>query len=428
MTDDDRRPDGDRSAPDEEGASTTETDADGEADEELDLTFEDVDWTEVDAGSLGVAKTTLFAAIVFGSWLLAVGIEAHSRFVADTGRHDFPVVGTVAPVDWLWVITLFILLYFGVIPLARNPRMTKYYWKEFRKNKAAVISGLFLTVVFLVGVVGARILPDPEQTPGLQNQPPAWMSVEAYVTGPKCPGGETQSGGTTMCQGSWEHPLGTTSSGEDILLTSIHGMEVSMQVGLIATLISVTIAAAVALSAAHYGGLVDEVLMRFVDLLMTFPTLILILLMAYVFGGSLFILICIFGFFGWGSYARIMRSEALQRREEPYIQAARSAGSSSYRTIRRHLLPNISNSVITAATLSIPAVILGEATVAFLGLGDPTTPSWGRVIAGGRNQLTNAWWISTFPGFFLFFTVLAFNFLGDALRDALDPRQGGSGE
>lgn len=205
-------------------------------------------------------------------------------------------------------------------------------------------------------------------------------------------------------------------------------MEVSMQVGLIATMISISVAATVGLTAAFYGGLVDEVLMRYVDIQMTFPTFFLFLLLAYTVGGSLFVLILIFGLFGWGSSARIMRSEALQRREEPYMQAAKNAGASTVWTIRRHLLPNISNSLITAATLTIPGIILAEAAIAFLGLGDASTVSWGRIIAGGRDQLRTAWWIATIPGVFLFFTILAFNFLGDALRDALDPRQGGTGE
>jgi len=199
-------------------------------------------------------------------------------------------------------------------------------------------------------------------------------------------------------------------------------------VGLIATLLSITLAAAVGLTAAYYGGLVDEVLMRYVDIQITFPTFFLFLLLAYTVGGSLFVLILIFGLFGWGSSARIMRAEALQRREEPYIQAAKNAGASSFWTVRRHLLPNISNSLITAASLTIPSIILAEAAIAFLGLGDLTVASWGRIISGGRDQLRTAWWIATIPGVFLFFTILAFNFLGDALRDALDPRHGGSGE
>jgi peptide/nickel transport system permease protein len=163
--------------------------------------------------------------------------------------------------------------------------------------------------------------------------------------------------------------------------------------------------------------------MRYVDIQITFPAFFLYLLLVYLFGGSLFLMILIFGLTGWGGIARIVRSEALQRREEAYIQAAKASGASSLWTIKQHLLPNVSNSVITAATLLIPSFILFEAALSFLALGDPTTPSWGQVIADGRSDIASAWWISTLPGFFLFFTILAFNFLGDALRDALDPRQ-----
>ncbi|WP_121742225.1 ABC transporter permease [Natronorubrum halophilum] len=403
--------------------SNETTDTDGAS-----ATFERVDWEEIDRADASRSKKQTVWFGVVSVWTVGVLYDLYSRFVAETGPAEFPVLETVAAVDWLWSMTLLLLFYYGVVPLYENKRMTKYYWKEFKKNTAAVISGLFLIVIFLVGVIGSRILPAPEPNPGLENQPPVWGSIEAYITGTDCPGGTTVEGGVTMCQGSWQHPLGTTSSGEDILLASIHGMEVSMQVGLIATMMSISIAAAVGLTAAYYGGIVDEVLMRYVDIQMTFPTFFLFLLLAYTFSGSLFVLILIFGLFGWGSSARIMRSEALQRREEPYMKAAKNSGASSFWTIRRHLLPNVSNSLITAASLTIPTIILAEAAIAFLGLGDPTVPSWGRLIAGGRNQLKNAWWISTIPGVFLFFTILAFNFLGDALRDALDPRHGGSGE
>ncbi|MFC4544304.1 ABC transporter permease [Halosolutus amylolyticus] len=393
-----------------------------------DATFERVDWDEIDADGVARSKKQVAWLVVVSLWTIGVAYDLYTRFVAETGQATFPVLGPVSPVDWLWSFTLLVLLYYGVVPLYENPRMTRYYWKEFRKNKAAVISGLYLIVTFAIGIIGPRVLPEPGPTPGLENQPPVWGSIEAYNAGTTCAGGTTMVDGVTMCQGSWQHPLGTTSSGEDILLSSIYGMEVSMQVGLIATLMSISVAAAVGLTAAYYGGLVDEVLMRYVDIQMTFPTFFLFLLLAYTIGGSLFVLILIFGLFGWGSSARIMRSEALQRREEPYMQAAKNAGASSVWTIRRHLLPNISNSLITAATLTIPSIILAEAAIAFLGLGDPTVPSWGRLIADGRDQLGTAWWISTIPGGFLFFTILAFNFLGDALRDALDPRHGGSGE
>jgi peptide/nickel transport system permease protein len=173
--------------------------------------------------------------------------------------------------------------------------------------------------------------------------------------------------------------------------------------------------------------MVDEILMRYVDIQITFPTFFLYLLLVYLFGGSLFLMIVIFGFTGWGGIARIVRSEALQRREEEYVQASKNVGASTPWVIRRHLVPNVSNSVITAATLLIPSLILFEAALSFLQLGDPTIPSWGQLIAQGRGDLGRAWWISTLPGLFLFFTILAFNFLGDALRDALDPRHAGEG-
>jgi len=409
------------------GEKTDQPETDGGTPQE-DPTFEQVDWASIDSGETPRRKKEYVWFGIVSAWLIGVVYDVYSQHIAGTGAAEFPVVGIISPVDWLWSITLLVFVYYGLVPLAENRRMTRYYWKEFRKNKAAVISGLFLTVIFAVGVIGSRVLPAPERTPGLENQPPVWGSVEDYVTGNDCPGGTTVVDGVTMCQGSWAHPLGTTSSGEDILRASIYGMEVSMQVGRIATLLSSTLAAAVGLTAAYYGGLVDEVLMRYVDIQITFPTFFLFLLLAYTVGGSLFVLILIFGLFGWGSSARIMRAEALQRREEPYIQAAKNAGASSFWTVRRHLLPNISNSLITAASLTIPSIILAEAAIAFLGLGDLTVASWGRIISGGRDQLRTAWWIATIPGVFLFFTILAFNFLGDALRDALDPRHGGSGE
>jgi peptide/nickel transport system permease protein len=362
------------------------------------------------------------------AWVLAFGLNAYTQLLGPTGElANFPYLGAVQTVDWMWLFTMMVLARYGALPLYRNKRMTAYYWRQFRRNKAAVISGIYLLVILLVGVVGSRVVPAPTPSPGLQKLPPLGISVPSYVSGIECPGLVTE-GGQQVCQGTAAHPLGTTQTGEDILQGVIHGMEVSMQVGLIATLISLSIAAAVGLAAVHFGGLVDEVLMRYVDIQQTFPTLFLFLFLAYTLGGSLFLLIFIFGFFGWGNSARLIRAEALQREAMPYIKASKSAGASALWTIRRHLLPNVTNSLITAATLAVPVIILGEATFAFLGLADATIPSWGRLIAQGRESLRNAWWISTIPGVFLFFTILAFNFMGDALRDALDPRHGGEGE
>lgn len=388
-------------------------------------TFETVDWSEIDLGR-DRSITGILWLLAVSAWSLLMINDIHSRYISQSGAVTYPVIGRIQPIDWLWVLTLAVLVYYGVRPLATNRRMTMYYWKEFKKNKAAVISGIFLTIILFIGLVGARVISKPEPTPGLQHQPPFWMSAQTWLTGPQCPGGRTNDG--SWCQGSMEHPLGTTGQGEDIFGIVIHGMEVSMQVGLIATLITITIAVAVGLTAAFYGGLVDETLMRLVDLMQSVPALFLYLLVAYAIGGSLFLIVTILGILSWASYARLLRAEALQRREEPFMDAAKSAGASSYWSIRRHLLPNISSTMITAATLAIPGFILAEAILAFLGLADSSIPSWGRLISDGRSYLDTAWWVSTLPGIFLFLVILAFNFLGDALRDALDPRQGGSGE
>jgi len=418
--------------------------------------FEEVDWQDVDSAEYTRSLKSKLWAAVLAIWALGLGANLFVRYVmADDLFHEiagisvpgvaaldptwidaipglavadgwiqFPVLGVVALHDWLWSITLAGIAYYAVVPLYEKPRMRRYYWRQFRKNKAAVISAIFLFVIFLVGVVGSRVTDQPTEQAGLDNIPPVGVSTESFVLGPSGQEVADCSGG--ICTGTWEHPLGTTTSGEDILISVIHGMEISMMVGLTATAVSTVIAATLALLAVYYGGWVDEIIFRWVDIQLTFPAFFLYLLIVYSIGGSLFILIMIFGFIEWGGGARLMRSEALQRREEPYITASKAAGASPLWTMRRHLLPNISNTIITYVSLSIPSIILAEAALAFLGLGDATVTSWGQTISDGRGELSRAWWISTIPGIFLFLTVLAFNFVGDALRDAIDPRHAGA--
>jgi peptide/nickel transport system permease protein len=408
-------------------------------------TFEDVDWDEIDSTVSGLTRRRVAWFVAIGAYSLGLGVDVVSRYAApayvrlvglatgtdprrlsapgwlpDAGPFEFPLVGAVDGVDWLWSLTLLAGVFYVVVPLYRNDRMTRYYWREFRKNRAAVASLGYLLVVFAIGLLVPRLVSPPQVEPLLQYQPPVWGTVDASVP-IRCVGRVSDG----LCHGTWQHPFGTTPQGKDILVSIVYGMEISMQVGLIGTFLQLLIAASVGLTAAYYGGYVDEALMRYVDIQITFPSFFLYLLVVYLLGGSLFLMIIVFGVLGWGGIARIVRSEALQRREEAYVLAAEGAGAGSRWTIRRHLLPNVSNSVITAATLVIPGLILAEAALAFLGLGDPSIPSWGELIAAGRGDLDRAWWISTVPGVFLFLTILAFNFMGDALRDALDPRQEG---
>lgn len=406
------------------------------ATEDSELEFEDVDWEELTRGGKGYSNRDIGLFVSLGLILAVLVWDKVVRTGEAAFDHTLPVYGEfyfeISNVGYMYFTTLILGLFYIVIPLWNNKRMTMFYWRQFRKNKAAVISLIFLTVVFMLGTFGPLVLEPPAFDPYLANQPPIGFSIESYFLGgtqteAHCAGTVEHVPGESwfICHGSWEHPLGTTGQGKDILVSAIFGMQISMQIGLVATLIVVVLATLVGTAAAYFGGLVDEVLMRWVDIQLTFPVFFLYLLLVYLWGGSIFLMILIFGGLGWGGVSRIVRSEALQRREEEYVKAAKAAGASSGWIMRRHLVPNVSNTVITAATLLIPTFILTEAALSFLELGDPTIPSWGRVIADGRGDLHSAWWISTMPGFFLFFTVLAFNFMGDALRDALDPRMEG---
>ncbi|MDY6818664.1 MAG: ABC transporter permease [Halobacteriales archaeon] len=373
--------------------------------QEDDITFEEIDWETVDRDVSDLSVRRLIEFVTFGVWVLALLYDA---FLIPNDRATIPGVWDVTSVEWLFILTLVLGFYHVVLPLADNPRMTLYYWREFKKNKPAVASLGFLIVIFVTGIVGPIVMEPPQLDLMAAYQPP--VGITATVQG------ETVTG-------TWAHPLGTDHQGQDMFKLVVYGMRVSMEVGLISMVIAVTIGTIVGTTAAHFGGYVDEALMRYVDLQQTFPGFILLLLLVYLFGGSLFLIIVLYGFLSWEGTARLIRSEALQRTEEAYIRAAETAGASRWWIIRRHLIPNVSSTVITIATLSIPGFILGEASLSFLGLGDPNVYSWGKVIAGGRSSLASAPWIATIPGIFLFLTVLAFNFLGDALRDAIDPRQ-----
>jgi peptide/nickel transport system permease protein len=385
--------------------------------------FEDIDWDDLQRSGFDVL-TAQTAGFLVSMGLLAL-VLAYDYFLVAGGDptvsvatpFDWEFVWDVTQLDWLLVATLLTVAFYAVYPLYDNPRMTRRYWREFRKNRAAVVSGVYLVLVFGLGLVGPLFVSKPELNVLATYQPPVFLSVPQSTVG-TCVGPL----GDGMCQGTWQYPLGTTGQGKGIMKSVVYGMRVSLEVGLVTPLIIVLIGTTVGTVAAYSGGLVDELLMRYVDIQLTFPTFFLYLLLLYLYGGTLFLLIVIFGITSWGSTARLVRSEALQRREEEYIQAAQSAGASEFWVIRKHLVPNVSNTVITNASLLIPSLILFEAAFSFLGLGDPTIPSWGQVIAAGRSDIDTAWWISTIPGVFLFTTVLALNFVGDALRDALDPR------
>ena len=379
--------------------------------------FDQVDWDErsrsgwldLSVNSIGMLITSIPLALLgLYDW----------RFIGD--RTDtFEFIGlsrNLESLDYFFIFTLLLFFFYLILPLYQNPRMTKYYWKEFKRNRPAVVSLGWLLIVFAGGLLGPLVISAPEQDILIGHQPPVFLSVDAANVA-TCVGDIV--GG--QCQGTWEYPLGTTRGGKSVFTSIIYGMTISMQIAFITTTIVAAIGISFGTVSAYAGGWVDEILMRFVDIVLSFPTLLMFLLILYIYGAGLGMFILVFSLFAWGGTARYVRSKSLSVSEEEYIKASRISGASTYRVVRKHVVPNTASSIITQLTLLIPGFLLAEAQLAFLGLGDSNIPSWGQLISAGRSDLAFAPWIVLAPGIVLFLTILAFNFLGDALLDALNP-------
>lgn len=225
---------------------------------------------------------------------------------------------------------------------------------------------------------------------------------------------------------SGAHWLGTDVQGRDIWARLVFGARVSLTVGLISQGIALALGVTLGLLAGYYGRWVDELVMRLADVTLAFPTLLLLIAMVAAFQPSMGVVFATIGVVGWAGMARLVRGQVLVVRQLEYVQAIRALGAQDIRIILGHVLPNVIAPVVIAATLGVAGAIMAEAALSFLGLGvPPPTPSWGSMIADGRDldQLRRAPWTSVFPGIAIGAAVLGFNLLGDALRDALDPRQ-----
>ena len=223
---------------------------------------------------------------------------------------------------------------------------------------------------------------------------------------------------------SWTHPLGTDDLGRDLLSRILHGTRVSLFIGISTVGIALVVGIALGLIAGYFGGWIDLLIMRYIDLQWAFPNFIIAVYLVAVFGTGLLNVIVALSLAFVDDFARIARSMTLSLREEQYVDAARTLGFSDRRTLFIHILPNAVAPIIVQATVSVSYAILGEASLSFLGLGvDAYTPTWGLILADGRGFITQAWWLGVFPGLAIMLVVLAINFIGDWLRDALDVRQ-----
>jgi peptide/nickel transport system permease protein len=224
-------------------------------------------------------------------------------------------------------------------------------------------------------------------------------------------------------RGTWKHVLGTDRLGRDLLSRIIWGSRVSLTAGVLTVLLASAFGAGVGLVAGYHGGRVDAALMRITDATMSFPVILLALILAVTIGPSFVNVVIAIAVILWARYARVIRGQVLTLMELDFITQARIAGASAGRIILRHLLPNTFNTLMVLVTLQVGYVIIVEASLSFLGAGiPPPTPAWGSMISEGRDFITSAWWVSFFPGLAILLVVLAFNLLGDWLRDTLDPK------
>ena len=271
-----------------------------------------------------------------------------------------------------------------------------------RRRRWPVVSLAIIALFVLVALLAPLLSPsDPyEQSLRLRFRPPVWEE-----------------------RGAWAHPLGTDRLGRDLLARIVWGSRVSLAVGALAVLLAGSLGAGVGLVAGYYGGRVDATLMRVTDATLSFPVILLALILAVTVGPSFTNVVIAIAVILWARYARVVRGQVLALMTLDFIAQARIAGAGAWRIITRHLLPNTLNTLVVLMTLQVGYVIILEASLSFLGAGiPPPTPAWGSMIAEGREFVTSAWWVSFFPGLAILLVVLAFNVLGDWLRDTLDPK------
>jgi peptide/nickel transport system permease protein len=263
----------------------------------------------------------------------------------------------------------------------------RVFWQRFRHNRLAVAGAGVVLLLFLVSLLAPFITPyDPD-------------AIDAYHV---------------LLPPSTGHWFGTDELGRDVFTRVVFGAKISLKVGFVAV---------IGLLAGYYGGWTDSLLMRFVDIMLCFPTFFLILAVIALLEPSIWYIMIIIGLTGWMGVARLVRAEVLSLRERDFVLAARALGASDMRVIFRHILPNALAPVLVSATLGVAGAILTESALSFLGIGvQPPTPSWGNILTSGKDYIEFAWWLSLFPGLAILVTVLSYNILGEGIRDALDPR------
>ena len=355
-------------------------------------------------GSLAIRRWGT-GAWILGGWAIALATLAISRDdIARTfaqGRvEDWIALATLgASLAGFWAWGLWDVAVLATRPVKRTGvSQWRLAGRRFRRNRLAMAGLAIMALLYWVTLLAPWLAP---YDPNFQGN----IVLNRYLAP------------------SAEHLFGTDKFGRDVFSRILYGARISLTIGFLAVGISITLGTLVGSVAGYFRGWIDTVIARFIDMLLSIPRLILLLVIIAIFEPSIWLIIAVLGLTGWESSARIVRGQYLQLREQEFVQASRALGYSDARIMVRHILPNTLAPIIVIATLNIGNTILLEAALSFLGLGvQPPTASWGSMVNDGRDAMITAWWISMFPGLAIVLTVVSFNLLGDGLRDALDPR------
>jgi peptide/nickel transport system permease protein len=279
-------------------------------------------------------------------------------------------------------------------------------FRRLRRNKMAIVGLVIVILVVLMAVLAKPL--------SMGKDPYYMLNVnEAPV----------EIGRPELMPPMRSHPLGTDELARDAWSRLLYGARVSLFIGIVASFLCIVIGTIVGLISGYFGGWVDILAMRFTDMMLCIPSLVLMVILSAILKGGVFQLILVIVTFGWMSSARLVRGQVLSLKEQEYVESARAIGASGWRIMFNHLLPNTMAPIIVSFSMSISGTIIHEASLSFLGLGIPQPiPSWGNMLTNSQNYMFSAPWLIWWPGLAIFVTVLGFNFLGDGLRDALDPR------
>jgi len=278
----------------------------------------------------------------------------------------------------------------------KEEKLRHLFWKRFRTNKLALGGAFIVLLLFVVALFAHWLSPyDPGQ-----------IDVQQVLQDP-----------------TWKHPFGTDPLGRDVFSRMIYGSRISLMVGFVAVGISTLIGIFLGALAGYYGRWVDNLIMRFVDVMLCFPTFFLILAVIALLEPNIWNIMVVIGITGWMGVARLVRAEFLSLKERDFTAAEKALGAKDFRIIFRHILPNALAPVLVSATLGVAGAILTESALSFLGIGvQPPTPSWGNILTAGKDNIEIAWWLSLYPGMAILITVVGYNLLGEGVRDSIDPR------